>query len=141
MSIEIRAYMPADEMQVVQLWNDCGLVVPWNDPHRDIRRKLDAQPEFFLVGCKADRIVATVMAGYDGHRGWINYLAVHPDHRHTGIGKRMLAAAETRLRAAGCPKINVQVRRANAKVIEFYTKTGYAPDDVVSLGKRLEPDD
>ncbi len=141
MSIEIRPYAPDDEMQVVQLWNDCGLVVPWNDPHRDIRRKLDVQPEFFLVGGLADRIVATVMAGYDGHRGWINYLAVRVDHQHTGIGKRMLEAAEMRLRAAGCPKINVQVRRTNAKVIEFYKKTGYAPDEVVSLGKRLDPDD
>ncbi len=127
-------------MQVVQLWTDLGLVVPWNNPYHDIRRKLDVQPELFLVGCLADKIVATVMAGYDGHRGWINYLAVHPDHQHTGIGRNMMDEAEIRLRAAGCPKINLQVRRTNSKMIEFYRKIGYKLDDVVSLGKRLEPD-
>lgn len=140
MTIEIRQYETSDEMQVVQLWTDCDLIVPWNNPHRDIQRKLDAQPELFLVGCLADTIVAAVMAGYDGHRGWINYLAVHPDHQHTGIAKRMMDEAERLLRAAGCPKINLQVRRSNTKVIEFYRKIGYKLDDVVSLGKRLDPD-
>jgi len=141
MPIEIRPYESGNEMQVVQLWTACGLVVPWNNPHRDIQRKLGVQPELFLVGCLADKIVATVMAGYDGHRGWINYLAVHPDHEHTGFGRRMMDEAEIRLRAIGCPKINLQVRRTNAKVIEFYKKIGYTLDDAVSFGKRLEPDD
>jgi len=140
MPIEIRPYESSYERQVVQLWTDCGLVVPWNNPHRDIQRKLDAQPELFLVGCLAGKIIATVMAGYDGHRGWINYLAVHPDHQHTGIGRRMMDEAEIRLRTTGCPKINLQVRRTNVKVIEFYKKIGYKLDDVVSFGKRLEPD-
>ena len=142
MRIEIRPYeSSSDEMQVVQLWTDCGLAVPWNNPHRDIQRKLEVQPELFLVGYLTDRIIATVMAGYDGHRGWINYLAVHPDHQAIGIGRCMMAEAESRLRAAGCPKINLQVRRTNAKVIGFYKKIGYKLDDVVSLGKRLEHDD
>jgi ribosomal protein S18 acetylase RimI-like enzyme len=140
MPIDIRQYESDDEMQVVQLWTACGLVVPWNNPHRDIQRKIGVQPELFLVGCMADKIVATVMAGYDGHRGWINYLSVHPEHQHAGIGKRMMDEAEIRLRATGCPKINLQVRRTNAKVIEFYKKIGYTLDDVVSFGKRLEPD-
>jgi ribosomal protein S18 acetylase RimI-like enzyme len=140
-TIEIRPYKPGDETQVVQLWIDCGLVVPWNNPHRDIQRKLDVQPELFLVGCMAGRIAATVMAGYDGHRGWINYLAVHPNHQHTGIGRRMMDEAEIRLRAAGCPKINLQIRSTNANVIEFYRKIEYKMDDVVSFGKRLEPDE
>jgi ribosomal protein S18 acetylase RimI-like enzyme len=87
-----------------------------------------------------NKIVAAVMAGYDGHRGWINYLAVHPDHQHTGIARRMMNEAEMRLRVAGCPKINLQVRRSNTKVIEFYRKIGYKLDDVVSLDKRLDPD-
>ncbi len=139
--MEIRPYEPSDEVQVVQLWSDCDLIVPWNDPHRDIHRKRDVQPELFLVGCLAGRIIATVMAGYDGHRGWINYLAVHPDHQHTGIGRGIMDIAETRLRAAGCPKINLQVRGTNADVIAFYGKLGYKIDDVVSLGKRLEPDE
>lgn len=141
MPIEIRPYEPSDEMQVVQLWTYCGLVVPWNNAYRDIQRKLDVQPEFFLVGCFADRIIATVMAGYDGHRGWINYLAVHPDHQHAGIGRRMMDEAEIRLRTTGCPKINLQVRRTNSNVIEFYKKIGYKLDDVLSFGKRLEPDE
>lgn len=128
-------------MQVVQLWTDCGLVVPWNNPHSDIQRKLGVQPELFLVGSLAGKIVATAMAGYDGHRGWINYLSVHPDHQRTGIGRCMMEEAEIRLRAAGCPKINLQVRRTNAKVIEFYKRIGYKLDDVVSFGKRLEPDE
>jgi ribosomal protein S18 acetylase RimI-like enzyme len=140
MTIEIRPYEPCDEIQVVQLWTDCGLVVPWNNPNTDIRRKLDVQPEMFLVGRLAGQIIATVMAGYDGHRGWINYLAVHPDHQRAGIGRRMMDEAEIRLRAAGCPKINLQVRGTNTKVIEFYGKIGYQVDDVVSFGKRLEPD-
>ncbi len=141
MPMEIRQFEAIDEMKVVQLWADCGLVVPWNNPRLDIQRKLEVQPELFLVGCAADRIIATVMAGYDGHRGWINYLAVHPDHQHAGFGRRMMNEAEIRLRAIGCPKINLQVRRTNAKVIEFYKKIGYTVDDVVSLGKHLEADE
>ena len=141
MKIAIRPYLPEDEISVIRLWTDCGLVVPWNDPRRDIQRKLAVQREMFLVGCAADQIVATVMAGYDGHRGWINYLAVHPAHQHSGLGRRMMAEAETRLQAIGCPKINLQVRSTNSNVIEFYRKIGYKIDDVVSLGKRLESDE
>ena len=141
MTIEIRSYESGDETQVVQLWIDCSLVVPWNNPRRDINRKLDVQPELFLVGCLAGRIIATVMAGYEGHRGWINYLAVHPGHQRNGIARRMMDEAEIRLRAAGCPKINLQVRSTNTNVIEFYRNIGYKIDDVVSLGKRLEPDE
>ncbi len=141
MNIKIRSYEAKDEASVIQLWTDCELVVPWNNPHRDIRRKLNVQPEMFLVGCADGYIVATVMAGYDGHRGWINYLSVHPNHRRSGIGKRMMDEAEIRLREAGCPKINLQVRGTNIKTIEFYNSIGYKVDDVVSLGKRLEPDE
>jgi ribosomal protein S18 acetylase RimI-like enzyme len=139
--IEIRPFEPGDTAAVVQLWTDCGLVVPWNDPYRDIRRKLKVQREMFLVGCSDGQIIATVMAGYDGHRGWINYLAVDPRHRRSGLGTRMMEEAEARLRAAGCPKINLQVRASNAAVIEFYRAIGFKMDDVVSLGKRLVPDD
>ena len=139
-NMEIRPFDPNDQESVVQLWTACGLVVPWNNPHRDIQRKLKIQPEMFLVACADGQIIATVMGGYDGHRGWINYLAVHPQHRHSGIGRRMMAEAESILRSAGCPKINLQVRTKNASVIEFYEKIGFKADDVVSLGKRLEPD-
>ncbi len=138
--MKIRPYDRHDEDNVVQLWIDCGLVVPWNDPRRDIQRKLAVQPEMFLVASSGDRIIGTVMAGYDGHRGWINYLAVHPEQRRSGLGRRMMDEAEKRLRAAGCPKINLQVRSTNVSVIEFYNRIGFKLDDVVSFGKRLESD-
>jgi ribosomal protein S18 acetylase RimI-like enzyme len=114
---------------------------PWNNPRRDIHRKLEVQPEMFLFGCSDGQIIVTVMAGYEGHRRWINYLAVHPDYQRMGIGRRMMNEAEIRLRAAGCPKINLQVRNTNADVIEFYKRIGYKVDDVVSLGKRIEADE
>jgi len=138
--VDIRRYEPRDEESVVQLWTDCGLVVPWNDPRRDIQRKLKVQADMFLVACLDDRVVATVMAGYEGHRGWINYLAVSPHCRRKGIGRRMMEEAEALLRAAGCPKINLQVRSTNDAVIGFYKRIGFKTDDVMSLGKRLEPD-
>jgi ribosomal protein S18 acetylase RimI-like enzyme len=140
-ALEIRTFQPGDEAHIVQLWRECGLVVPWNDPHKDIQRKLTVQPEMFLVGCSAGRIIASVMAGYDGHRGWINYLAVSPEHRRGGIGRRMMEIAENRLRAMGCPKINLQVRSSNVEVIQFYERLGFTQDGVISLGKRLEPDE
>ena len=140
-NLVIRPYEDGDEAAVVDLWRRCGLVVPWNNPHRDIQRKLQVQPEMFLVGCSGDTIVATVMAGYDGHRGWVNYLAVHPKHQRKGLGRRMMNEAESRLRAAGCTKINLQIRGTNTVAIEFYYKVGFKSDDVVSLGKRLESDE
>ncbi len=133
--------MPSDEKAVVQLWIDCGLVVSWNNPHRDIQRKLKVQSDLFLVGCSGDHIIATVMAGYDGHRGWINYLAVRPRDQRTRIARRMMDEAEASLRALGCSKINLQVRSTNAGVIEFYKTIGFKIDDVVSFGKRLEIDE
>ena len=140
MTMKIRPYQESDESAVIQLWSDCGLVVSRNSPHQDIRRKLKVQPEMFLAGCINGQIVASVMAGYEGHRGWINYLAVHPNHQGSGIGKRIMEKAEMLLRELGCPKINLQVRSSNVNVIEFYRKIGYKDDDVVSLGKRLVPD-
>jgi len=125
---------------VVQLWRDCNLVVPHNDPHKDIQRKRAVQADLFLVGLEDSRIVATIMAGYEGHRGWINYLAVAPERQRAGLGRQMVTEAERRLHRLGCPKINLQIRRTNAGVIAFYRQLGYAEDDVVSMGKRLEKD-
>jgi len=140
MPAEIRPYQPSDEAAVVQLWKDCNLVIPWNDPLRDIRRKLRVQPALFLVGFVSGELAATVMAGYEGHRGWLNYLAVAPRYQRKGIGRKMVAEAEDRLRQMGCPKINIQIRTRNTAVIEFYRRIGFEPDDVVSMGKRLETD-
>lgn len=138
--MEIREFEPRDEDAVVALWKSCALTRPWNDPRRDIRRKLTAGAGHFLVGVVGEAVVATVMVGYDGHRGWINYLAVAPEHRRAGAGRRLMAEAEERLRDLGCPKINLQVRATNAEAISFYERLGYSLDDVVSMGKRLEHD-
>lgn len=135
--IIIRPYRPKDLGGVIDLWQASGLVVPHNDPAEDIRAKLAFQPNLFLIGTLKGRIIASVMAGYEGHRGWINYLSVSPDHRRRGIGRLMMGEAEKRLRGLGCPKINLQVRSSNTGVIEFYRKIGFTTDDVISLGKRL----
>ncbi|MBN2585940.1 MAG: GNAT family acetyltransferase [Candidatus Fermentibacteraceae bacterium] len=139
--ISIRPYRHRDEEAVIRLWEECGLVVPWNDPGKDIRRKMTVGPGMFLVGVSEDRVVATVMAGYEGHRGWINYLAVHPDLMRRGIGSLLMERAEHLLKEAGCPKVNLQVRSSNRQVIEFYRSIGYKVDDVVSMGKRLDADE
>lgn len=139
-TMHIRPFQPSDEDTVIALWNACGLVVPQNNPVRDIARKLRVNPEWFLVGELGGEIVGTCMAGYEGHRGWINYLAVRPDHQRQGLARELMSHAEALLRAVGCPKINLQVRSTNTAVIAFYESIGFAVDDVVSLGKRLEHD-
>ncbi|ANN65622.1 GNAT family acetyltransferase [Bordetella bronchialis] len=138
--LDIRPYQPADETAVIRLWRDCGLTRPWNDPRKDIARKLTVQAEWFLVGLAQGRVVASVMAGYDGHRGWINYLSVDPSCRKRGYGKALVHAVEQRFIAAGCPKINLLIRGDNAAVQDFYRTLGFTQDDVVSYGKRLIPD-
>jgi ribosomal protein S18 acetylase RimI-like enzyme len=136
----IRPYAPADEGAVIALWQTCGLVRPQNDPHKDIARKLRVDPEWLLVAEDGGRIIGTVMAGYEGHRGWINYLAVEPARQRGGLGRELMAAAERLLRAAGCPKINLQVRPENQAAIAFYERLGFSVEGAISLGKRLETD-
>jgi ribosomal protein S18 acetylase RimI-like enzyme len=138
--MDVRPYRPADEDAVVGLWRRCGLIRPQNDPRKDIARKLRVQPEMFLVAVAGGEVVGSVMCGYEGHRGWINYLAVDPRMRLRGVGRQLMAEAERVLRAAGCPKINLQVRSTNEAVLAFYAAIGFAVDDVVSLGRRLERD-
>jgi ribosomal protein S18 acetylase RimI-like enzyme len=136
----IRAYEALDEEAVVALWAESGLVRPWNDPRRDIARKLTTQREMFLVVIDGDTLVGTAMVGYDGHRGWVYYLAVAMASRRQSIGKMLMARAEEMLIERGCPKINLLVRSTNTEVIEFYHKLGYTQDQAVSLGRRLIPD-
>ena len=138
--MEIRPFTVADELAVVELWQHCGLIRPWNDPYKDIKRKLTTEPELFVVGEIGGKIVASVMAGFDGHRGWVNYLAVSPDHRKAGLGRMLMRHVEAALEARGCPKLNLQVRSTNQEAVEFYRRIGYSTDEVVSLGKRLIPD-
>ncbi|MEE9117780.1 MAG: GNAT family acetyltransferase [Calditrichia bacterium] len=137
MNFSIRSYRESDRDDVIQLWKECELVVPWNNPQRDIERKQTVQAEFFLIGLIHKKIIATTMVGYEGHRGWVNYLAVKPKFQRQGIGKRMMENAEQRLLKLGCPKIQVQIRNTNDGVIKFYRKQGYIKDEVVNLGKRL----
>ena len=138
--MEIRAYRPGDEGAVVALWQECGLTRPWNDARRDIARKLLVQPELFLIGTLNGELIATVMAGYEGHRGWVNYLAVAPRARGRGWGRALMERVEQLLKDLGCPKVNIQLRSSNADVVAFYRAVGYAPEEIVSLGKRLIPD-
>lgn len=135
--MQIRSFQIDDEAQVVALWERCDLVVPWNDPRTDIALKLQVQPELFLVGVHDEQVVGTVMAGYEGHRGWLNYLAVAPNMQGRGVGRCLVEAATDVLRELGCPKVNLQIRASNTGVIEFYKRLGFTVDDVVSMGKRL----
>ncbi|MDB9812809.1 GNAT family acetyltransferase [bacterium] len=138
--MQIRPYQASDLAQVLALWRACNLTIAANDPRKDIERKLAVSPEQFLLGEFEGKVVASVMTGYEGHRGWINYLAVAPSHRRKSYGRLMMAAAEQLLDELGCPKINLQVRSANASVVAFYASLGYVIEDVVSMGKRLRLD-
>ncbi len=135
--MNIRPYQPTDEEQVIALWHLCGLIVPPNEPKQEIERKMQVQPELFLVGLIEERVAATVMAGYDGHRGWLYSLAVAPDLQRQGLGRRMVEEAEIKLTALGCRKVNLQVRASNTAVTGFYESLGFMVEERVSLGKRL----
>ena len=138
--MKIREYRLADQETVISLWNECGLIAPQNNAVKDIERKLKVDPDLFLVGTCENKIVATVMGGYEGHRGWINYLAVKPSEQRKGYGQSIMKSVEQLIKEKGCPKINLQVRASNEQVIAFYAAIGYGNDNVVSLGKRLVQD-
>ena len=138
-AMKIRPYRAADEAAVIALWRECDLL-RWSDPKKDIARKMKVNPEWFLVGESDGQVIATCMVGYEGHRAWINLLAVAPAHQRGGCGKALLTEAERLMRAVGCPKINLLVRTSNVAVIAFYQRLGFKVDEVVGLGKRLEPD-
>ncbi len=138
--MEIRRFIEQDRKAVISLWRRCGLLVPWNHPDLDIDRKLEVQGELFLVGVIEGAVVAVAMGGYEGHRGWINYLAVDPEMRRRGLGRMMMERIESGLRDMGCPKINLQVRENNLDIISFYEKIGYSSDHVIGFGKKLVED-
>ncbi|MCX2942819.1 GNAT family acetyltransferase, partial [Rahnella perminowiae] len=116
------------------------LLRPWNDPELDIERKINHSPEFFLVAEVGGEVVATLMGGYDGHRGSANYLGVHPDYRGRGIANALVNRLEKKLIARGCPKMNLMVRAENDAVVSMYEKLGYEISDTLLLGKRLIED-
>lgn len=138
--MQIRPFKMADEQAVVDLWQRCELTRPWNDPYKDIARKLRVQPELFFVGEHDGHIIASAMAGYEGHRGWVNYLAVCPTRQKQGLARQLMAHIEAELLALGCPKLSLQVRETNQSALAFYERLGYQIDASVSLGKRLISD-
>ena len=129
-----------DVESVIALWETVGLTRPWNDPRRDIERARETYPDLVLVAVDQQHVVGSVIAGYDGHRGWIYYLASAPDRRGQGIGRALVAEAEARLVLLGCPKVQLMVRSSNEGVLDFYDALGYERSDVVVAGKRLIPD-
>jgi ribosomal protein S18 acetylase RimI-like enzyme len=134
----IREFLTTDEPEVTALWGEVFPdAPPWNDPAEDIRRKLAVQRDLFLVAIDADRVVGTLMAGFDGHRGWVYYLAVSPSIRKHGIGRALMDEAERRLLAYGCSKVNLMVRRENPAVVGFYESLGYRVEDRIAMGKRI----
>lgn len=140
MSIQIRQFELADTEAVVSLWQESGLTRPWNNPYQDINRKLTVQPELFLVAADDAVVVGTVMAGYDGHRGWLYYLASTPARRGQGIGRKLVEHAEELLIEMGCPKVQLMVRPENVEVHDFYASLGFEPFEVWVTGKRLIAD-
>lgn len=139
--LTIRVFDASDEAAVIDLWVRCGLTAPTNDPAKDIARTRAVQQELFLVG-EVNRVVAAaLMGGYDGHRGWVYYVAVDPDQQRKGYGGQLMAALEARLSAMGCPKLNLQIREGNDQVAAFYRALGFGNEPRISMGKRLIPDE
>ncbi|PRB19294.1 GNAT family acetyltransferase [Microbacterium sp. MYb62] len=138
----MRPFDRADAEAVIALWEEAGLTRPWNDPRLDIERKLAVQPEGFLVAVSPDGadVVGSVMAGYDGHRGWLYYLATASSHRGLGIARDLVVAAERVLESMGCPKVQLMVREGNEGVLGFYDALGYERFSVANTGKRLVSD-
>ena len=136
--LKIKPYSEKDEQGVVALWHEAFPDnSPWNVPENDIKRKLNVQRELFLVAEIKEEIIGTAMAGFDGHRGWVYYVAVRKKHRRRGIGKALMQRVEKGLIDIGCSKLNLQVRASNKEVVEFYKNLGYDIEDRVSMGKLL----
>ncbi|MEO9634690.1 MAG: GNAT family acetyltransferase [Parasphingorhabdus sp.] len=138
--MQISTASESDMGQVIALWEACELTRPWNDPVADYRLALANETSAILLA-RADRdLVASVMTGFDGHRGWVYYLAVDPGHQKQGLGRKMMEAAEQWLRARDAPKIQLMVRDDNDRAIGFYNALGYDVQPVVTIGKKLGPE-
>jgi ribosomal protein S18 acetylase RimI-like enzyme len=138
-SVHIRTFEPSDGRAVEALWAIAfPSPPPWNVPAEDIARKRRVQPELFVVAEAGDRLVGTAMGGYDGHRGWVYYVAVAPDRRREGIATHLMREVESRLVGMGCPKLNLMIRAENAHVVAFYEALGYRVEDRVIMSRRLE---
>lgn len=139
--VTIRGYNDeTDRDDVVRLWSAVfDYRSPHNAPTRSIDLKLRLNDGLFFVAVEGAQVIGTVLAGYDGHRGWIYSLAVAPARRGQGTGSALLRHAEQALAALGCPKINLQVMPANDSVVKFYEKFGYVVEPRISMGKKLGP--
>ncbi len=139
MSITLSTYDDGVHRQpVIALWETVfGHESAHNEPALAIDKKLAAQDGLFFVALLDGRVIGTIMAGYDGHRGWLYSVAVHPEHRKRGIGSKLIARAERALTERGCLKINLQILQDNASVAAFYASLGYAVEPRVSMGKRI----
>jgi ribosomal protein S18 acetylase RimI-like enzyme len=142
----IRAYAPEDREGLLGLWQQCGLTRPWNNPNRDIERKRAHRPEWLRIAevqrsAQRWELIGSIMIGYEGHRGWVNYLAVHPRWQGRGLGRALMEQAEILLLAEGCPKLSLLIRTDNAAVRAFYERLGYGVDQATAMGKRLIADD
>ena len=128
----------ADIASVATLWQRCGLTRPWNDPQADIALARRSPNATILVGRDGNGIVASAMVGHDGHRGWVYYVSVDPDHRFKGFGRDIMTAAEDWLRPRGIQKLQLMVRPDNAKVHAFYEALGYFEQKRVTYAKWLD---
>lgn len=137
-ALTIRPFRDDDEPQVTALWECCFPDnPPRNAPAALIAQKRTVQPELFLLGLIGERVVATAMGGYDGHRGWVYAVATDPAFRRRGHARSLLQALERALARMGCPKLNLQVRVSNQAVVDFYRALGYAIEERISMGKEL----
>ncbi|MFA6122586.1 GNAT family acetyltransferase [Sphingomonas sp.] len=141
MTPEIEPATAADAPAVIALWHACGLTRPWNDPATDFALALGGAVSTVLVARGEGGVTGSVMVGFDGHRGWIYYLAVAPAARRSGLGRALMTAAERWLRAHGAPKLQLMVRGDNTDALGFYETLGLARQDVVVLGRFLADGD
>jgi ribosomal protein S18 acetylase RimI-like enzyme len=137
-NLKIVPYKETYRDAVVALWQKCGLIHPPNDPIKDIAEKMRFQPNLFFVALVDGKVVGSVMVGYEGHRGWLNYLAVAPECQRRGYGRKLVEKAIAELAKIGCQKLNLQVRKGNASAVEFYKHVGFKEDECLSFGKRLQ---
>jgi ribosomal protein S18 acetylase RimI-like enzyme len=140
MTLLIREFEESDRADMISLWERCLLTRPWNNPSTDIDLALRTEDATVFVGTLKGPIVAAMMVGFDGHRGWVYYLGVDPAYRGRGYGRRMMVHAEDWLKAKGSPKIQLMVRDDNQAAIGFYEALSYAPQKVIVLGRRLDGD-
>jgi len=137
--LSIVTYQHSHFENVALLWREAfPNDPPWNAAELAIPAKLKIQPELLLVATDGCSVVGTIMAGYDGHRGWLYAVAVLRSHQRQGIGTALVREAEARLAAMGCSKINLQVRSSNTAVVSFYRSLGYELEERVSMGKRMQ---